>query len=214
MVLVVRDLKVQRGDRDIHCPDLTLAPGGTLALAGPSGSGKTSLLLALAGILKPASGTVEAAGTSLWTLSEERRAVFRGRHMGYVFASFHLVDALTVSENLQLARSCASLKPDSQRALELLGQMGIAGLLKQRADRLSQGQMQRVAIARALMNHPKLLLCDEPTAALDEATAHRLIQLLTRVAANEGAALVIATHDRRVMDACAVTLRIDEGMSA
>ena len=208
MAIVVRNLTVRRRNHDIRCPDISLLPGQSVAIAGPSGVGKTSLLLALAGVLKPQSGSIDIEGTALWALLEEKRAVFRGRHIGYVFASFHLVDALNVVDNLQLARTCADLPADLARADHLLTQLGIADLKRQRTDHLSQGQMQRVAIARALMNRPKVLLCDEPTAALDAATALRLIDLLKRSAEAEGAALIVATHDQRVMDAVDSTLHI------
>lgn len=208
MTVAVRNMTVRRRDREILCPDITLSAGETLAIAGPSGCGKTSILLALAGILKPHSGTIDISGTSLWSLSEEKRATFRGRNIGYVFASFHLVDALNVGDNLQLARTCADLPPDPVRARQLLEHLGVQALTGQRTDRLSQGQMQRVAIARALMNKPKVLLCDEPTAALDRIAAGRLIDLLKRSAEEEGAALIVATHDGRVMDALDSTLRL------
>ena len=197
----VQFLTVVRGDRTIACPDIYLGPGRSLALRGPSGVGKTSLLLAMAGILRPASGQVTIDDRSLWTLNDEGRARLRGRDIGYVFASFHLIDALNVMDNLQLARACADLPPDRERARTLLASLGIADLVGQRADRLSQGQMQRVALARALMNQPKILLCDEPTAALDDVAATAMIDLLTTLAAAEGAALLVATHDRRVMAA-------------
>ena len=214
MVLTVRDMAVRRRDHDISCPDIDLPAGGSLALAGASGAGKTSILLALAGILRPHSGRIDVAGTGLWALSEESRAVFRGRSIGYVFASFHLVDALDVIGNLQLAPACAGLPDDPERAHRLLDRLGIGALHRQRADRLSQGQMQRVAIARALMNRPKLLLCDEPTAALDPSSAMRLIDLLRDAADGEGAALIVATHDPRVMDAMGQTLHIASEVAA
>lgn len=201
MAFSVQFLTVVRGARTIACPDLYLGSGQSLALRGPSGVGKTSLLLAMAGILKPASGQVTIDGQSLWTLGEEGRARLRGRDIGYVFASFHLIDALDVMDNLQLARACAGLAPDRARAKTLLASLGIADLAGQRADRLSQGQMQRVALARALMNRPKILLCDEPTAALDDEAASAMIGLLKASAVAEGAALLVATHDRRVMAA-------------
>ncbi|MEI9904801.1 MAG: ATP-binding cassette domain-containing protein [Asticcacaulis sp.] len=208
MTVAVRNLVLRRRDREIRCPDFELPPGQSLAIAGPSGSGKTSILLALAGILKPQDGTIHVGGALLWSLSEERRAIFRGRNIGYVFASFHLVDALNVNENLQLARTCAGLPPDTERARTLLAHLGVQTLAGQRTDRLSQGQMQRVAIARAMMNHPKLLLCDEPTAALDAVSAGRLVDLLKRSAGEEKAALVMATHDPHVMAAADATLHI------
>lgn len=201
MVLSVRDLTVRRADRLISSPAIELAAGQSMALRGPSGVGKTSLLLAMAGILKPASGEVRLNGESLWSLGDEARATLRGREIGYVFASFHLIDALNVDDNLQLARACAGLPKDRKRGRDLLDSLGIGNLGHRRADKLSQGQMQRVALARALMNRPKLLLCDEPTAALDDESATAMIDLLKRSAAAERAALLVATHDRRVMDA-------------
>ncbi len=206
--LCVRNLTVRRRDRDIRCPDIALEAGGSLALAGPSGAGKTSILLAIAGLLRPQAGSVELGGTTLWALPDKRRAALRGTSIGYVFASFHLVDALNVEDNLQLARTCAGLPGDRDRAYRLLDQLGLGGLAQQRADRLSQGQMQRVAIARALMNRPKLILCDEPTAALDADTAAALTALLLTSARDEGAALIVATHDARVMAAVGQTLAI------
>jgi len=201
MVLSIDTLTVRRGDRVISSPKIALAAGQSLALRGPSGVGKTSLLLAMAGILKPESVEVWLDGTALWSLGDEARARIRGREIGYVFASFHLIDALNVGDNLQLARACAGLPQDWIRASSLLNALGIGNLRTRRADKLSQGQMQRVALARALMNGPKLLLCDEPTAALDDASAEAMIDLLKRSAVEAGAALLIATHDRRVMAA-------------
>ena len=210
----VQGLTVVRGDRTIACPDLHLAPGQSLALRGPSGVGKTSLLLAMAGILRPASGQVTIDGQALWTLGDEGRARVRGRDIGYVFASFHLIDGLDVMDNLQLARACADLAPDRRRAMSLLASLGMADLAGQRADRLSQGQMQRVALARALMNRPKILLCDEPTAALDDAAATALIDLLKAQAVAEGAALLVATHDRRVMASLDAVLELQAEVAA
>ncbi len=201
MVLSIDTLTVRRGDRVIVSPGIELAAGQSLALRGPSGVGKTSLLLAMAGILKPVSGEVWLNRTALWALGDEARARIRGREIGYVFASFHLIDALSVVDNLQMARACAGLPADASRAQKLLASLGIADLIGRRADRLSQGQMQRVALARALMNGPRLLLCDEPTAALDDAAAETMIDLLKRSAAEVGSALLVATHDRRVMAA-------------
>ncbi len=214
MVFKVQFLTVARGARTIACPDIYLAPGQSLALRGASGVGKTSLLLAMAGILRPASGQVTIDGQSLWTQGDEGRARLRGRDIGYVFASFHLIDALDVMDNLQLARACASLAPDRKRAMSILASLGIADLAGQRADRLSQGQMQRVALARALMNGPKILLCDEPTAALDDESAAAMIHLLKTQAASEGAALLVATHDRRVMAALDDVLELKAEVAA
>ncbi len=199
MTFEVRDMTVRRGERDIGCPDIALRAGQSLALIGPSGIGKTSLLLAMAGIVRPLTGSALLDGADLWRLNDEGRARLRGQRVGYVFAAFHLVDALDVLGNLQLARTCAGLPADPARARRLLDRLGLAGLEGRRADRLSQGQMQRVAVARALMNAPAVLLCDEPTAALDDTSARALIALLREAARDEGAALVVATHDSRVV---------------
>ena len=214
-MLNVEGLRVRRGDRLIISPNLSLGAGDSLALRGPSGAGKTSLLLAMAGVLKPESGRVFIDGQSVWDLGEEARAQARGRKIGYVFAAFHLIDALSVMDNLQLARACTGLGPDRGRAAQLLASLGIGELASRRVDRLSQGQMQRVALARALMNRPKVLLCDEPTAALDDTAAEAMIGLLTRSAAAEGAALLVATHDRRVMSSLGGTVALQaEGVTA
>ncbi len=208
VVLNVDGLSVRRGGRTIISPPISMGAGESLALRGRSGAGKTSLLLAMAGILKPAAGRVFVDGESVWDLGGEARALLRGRKIGYVFASFHLIDALSVMDNLQLARACAGLKPDRARAAALLQSLGLAGLEVRRSDQLSQGQMQRVALARALMNAPKVLLCDEPTAALDDESATAMIDLLKTSAAAEGASLLVATHDKRVMQSLGAVVEL------
>ena len=211
-MLEVRDLTIRRGDARIHAPDLDLAAGETLAVTGPSGVGKTSLLLALAGLLRPESGVARLDGQDVWRLPASARARLRGERIGYVFASFHLIDALSVIDNLRLARVCAGgpERDATARARALLERLGLDGLERRRADRLSQGQMQRVALARALMNQPSLLLCDEPTAALDDDSAQALIGLLLESAAEAGAALVVATHDPRMASAAARSVRLEK----
>lgn len=180
-------------------PDIALAPGRSLAIIGASGSGKTTALMAIAGIYPPAEGKIEVAGTALWSLGAHARDQFRGRHIGLVFQSFHLVDALSVSANLLLAANCAGLAPDRQRLDRLLHRLDLEAVLNKRADRISHGQAQRVAVLRALINNPALVLADEPTSALDDTNAAALLKLLREVSSEAGAALVVATHDKRVM---------------
>jgi putative ABC transport system ATP-binding protein len=164
--------------------------------------------MALAGIRAPASGEIVVEDTVLWGLSAAARDLFRGRRIGLVFQSFHLIDAVSVATNLALAARCAGLPPNNGRMDQLLETLQIAELRRRRADRISHGQAQRVAIARALFNKPAVVFADEPTSALDNASTARLLALLREAAAIEGAGLVIATHDRRVIDAVDETIEL------
>ena len=189
-------------------PDLAIPRGRSVAILGASGSGKTTALMALAGIRAPANGEIVVEDTALWRLSASARDLFRGRRIGLVFQSFHLIDAVSVATNLALAARCAGLPPDSGRMDQLLESLQIAQLRRRRADRISHGQAQRVAIARALFNKPAVVFADEPTSALDDASTARLLALLKGTAAIEGAGLVIATHDRRVIDSVDETIEL------
>ncbi|MEL6771741.1 MAG: ABC transporter ATP-binding protein [Bacteroidota bacterium] len=182
----------------LDVPYLRIDEGAHHLLLGPSGSGKTTLLHVLTGLQRPDRGTVMIGEQDLYDLSEGARDTFRGRHIGIVFQQFHLVQALTVVQNLMLAPSMAGLPADAHRARSLLGALGIAEKARAYPDELSQGQRQRVAIARALMNKPPLLIADEPTSALDDSTAEAVADLLLNAADREGATLVVATHDARI----------------
>ena len=209
-VLMARGLTLARNGRVFaRLPDLDLTPGRSVAILGASGSGKTTALLALAGIRAPTAGTIAVEGTDLWRLPAQQRDRFRGRRIGLVFQSFHIVDAVSVAANLALAARCAGLPNEPGRIASLLQRLGIADIANRRADRISQGQAQRVAVARALFNRPAVVLADEPTSALDDGNAATLLSLLKDNAAGEGAALVIATHDRRVIDAVDATVTIE-----
>lgn len=181
-------------------PDLDLAAGRTMALTGASGSGKTTALLALAGIRAPKTGRVQVGGESLWTLPAAKRDRLRGLRIGLVFQTFHLIDAVSVEDNLRLAARCAGAHADAKHIDDLLHGLDIAGLRHRRADRLSQGQAQRVAVARALVNRPSVVLADEPSSSLDDGNARAMLELLSAAARGHGAALLIASHDRRVLD--------------
>lgn len=194
-------------------PDFRLAAGQSMALVGPSGSGKTTALMAMAAIRPPIAGTLLVDGIDPWRLRRAARDHFRSYCVGLVFQSFHLVDALSVAANIQLPARCASKLVDSRitvrhhpfdaqaRLDHLLETLGLAGIRHRRADRISHGQAQRVAVARALFNRPALVLADEPTSALDDANAAALLSLLRTMAVSEGAGLVLATHDHRVLKA-------------
>lgn len=199
---------VRNGRRFAALPDISVVRGRSLAILGASGSGKTTALFALAGIRAPASGEVVIEDCAVWRLPTGKRDQFRGRRIGLVFQSFHLIDAVSVGTNLALAAACAGLRPDARRVHQLLDRLGIGELRNTRADRISHGQAQRVAVARALFNRPAVVLADEPTSALDDASAARLLALLKETAATEGAGLIVATHDRRVIDAVDDTVEL------
>ncbi len=190
-------------------PDFTVKAGEVLALIGASGSGKTTALMALAGIRPPAAGTVVVEETDIWALSTSKRDRFRGQKIGLVFQTFHLVDAVSVESNLSLAATCAGLKPDPVRIQTLMERLQIADLRHRLPGHLSQGQAQRVAMARALVNSPAVVIADEPTSALDDGNTHAMLELLVEVARENHAGLVIATHDRRVIEAVDVTLAME-----
>ncbi|MEH3115449.1 ABC transporter ATP-binding protein [Pedobacter terrae] len=169
-------------------------------LLGASGSGKSTLLNIVSGLLKPSQGEVLINGTDLYSLSARERDRFRGRHVGIIFQRPHLIRSLDVLDNLELAAVMAGLGVDHERNLSLLADLGIGELAKNYPDQLSQGQLQRVSVARALVNKPDLLIADEPTASLDDENANQVIKMLTTQAKDNGAALIIATHDARVRD--------------
>lgn len=167
-------------------------------LTGPSGSGKTTLLHVLAGILRPAKGSVSVAGQDLGALSASALDRFRGRTIGIVLQRLHLVGSLTVEGNLRLARYCADLPQDDRRIAEVLADLGIGDKAQAYPHELSHGEAQRVAVARAVLNRPKLILADEPTSNLDDAHCEQALRLLLEQAQHSGATLLIATHDARL----------------
>ena len=179
---------------------LDIAPGEFVAIVGRSGSGKTTLLNLLAGIDRPTSGTVHAAGADLGSLSESGLAAWRGRNVGLVFQFFQLLPTLTVAENVMLAMDFARKVPPGERrdrAQALLERVGIGDQADKLPAMLSGGQQQRAAIARALANDPPLLLADEPTGNLDSATAGAVLSLFAELNA-EGRSILVVTHERDI----------------
>ncbi|MEM7808403.1 MAG: ABC transporter ATP-binding protein [Planctomycetota bacterium] len=212
MSLRVRELRHAFVDPDgkpapvLDVPELDVDEAEQVALVGGSGTGKTTLLHCLAGIVQPDAGEVTVAGVDIASLPEAQRDAFRGRYVGYVFQTHHLLPGLNARENVLLGMTFAGGKPDRQRADDLLCDVGLGDRLDYLPGKLSVGQQQRVAVARALANRPKLLLADEPTGALDASTAQAVITLIKRLATEAGATLIVVTHDAAVAGALPRTL--------
>jgi putative ABC transport system ATP-binding protein len=198
-ILVLDRLARAYGRRTVVAIQSWAVPAGQHSLIlGPSGSGKTTLLHLIAGLLRPSRGSVRVAGQDLGALRPAQLDAFRGRMIGIVLQRLHLIAALTVRDNLRLARTLARLPPEPERIDTLIADLGLAALAGERPSRLSEGEAQRVAIGRAVVNHPALILADEPTSALDDANCAAVVTLLRAQAEASGATLVIATHDARL----------------
>jgi putative ABC transport system ATP-binding protein len=193
--------------------DVSLAvnAGESVAVVGASGAGKSTLLALLAGLDAPTSGEVWLEGTELSALDEDGRAAMRGKHVGFVFQSFHLVPSLTALENVMLPLELAGRADARQAAREVLSQVGLAGRLGHYPRQLSGGEQQRVAIARAFVTSPSVLFADEPTGNLDTATGARVVQLLFDLNRATGATLVLVTHDRDLAARCDRMVELDAG---
>ncbi len=176
-----------------------LEEGEQVALKGPSGCGKTTFLHLISGILAVDEGSIQVADTDLSQLSEAGRDRFRAKNIGYVFQSFHLMRDYTCLENVELGMSFGP-GADQKFARSLLERVGLEHRLDYRASALSVGQQQRVALARALANRPKLVLADEPTGSLDEENARVALSLIRELCQENGAALILATHDQRIVE--------------
>ncbi|OIQ21365.1 MAG: ABC transporter ATP-binding protein [Flavobacterium sp. MedPE-SWcel] len=181
-------------------PDITAQDGDTLLITGGSGKGKTTLLHLLGGLLKPQSGEIHIEDTNIATLSDKKLDHFRGKNIGLVLQQSYFVASLNVLENVALASWLATGKQATEKAKELLEQLGLKDQLQKLPSQLSIGQQQRVSIARALINEPKLLLADEPTSSLDDENAVIVADMLSGLAKQYGTALVIVTHDQRLKE--------------
>jgi ABC-type lipoprotein export system ATPase subunit len=184
----------------IDVPALRLEAGMQTALAGGSGSGKTTLLHLIAGIVAADAGEIRIAGLPMTGVRESQRDALRARHVGYVFQTFNLLAGFTALENVELGM-LFGVGRDTPRARALLERVGMGGRLNFRPRQLSVGQQQRVAVARALANRPDLVLADEPTGNLDARHAAEALALIRDVCRENGAALLIVSHDPRVLDA-------------
>jgi putative ABC transport system ATP-binding protein len=182
--------------------DLDIPPGEMALLVGPSGCGKTTLISIIAGLLDPTGGAVSVLGADLARLRGRALVNFRGRNIGFVFQQYNLLPALTAAENAAVPLVIAGVarRRAIARATRLLEALGLGDRAQAFPAQLSGGQQQRVAIARALVHEPRLLVCDEPTAALDAQAGHTVMELLRRVAVQPGRAVIVVTHDNRVFE--------------
>lgn len=186
--------------KQLRFPDFQIRREEHCLLLGESGSGKTTMLHLLGGLLKSQQGTIRIGGTDITQLSETALDHFRGKSLGFIFQKNHLINSLTVKDNLILSPYLAGLQQNASRAENLLNILGLSENIDSKISQLSQGQLQRVAIARAVINNPSVILADEPTSALDDKNCERVINLLLSVAAESHSTLIVATHDQRLKD--------------
>jgi putative ABC transport system ATP-binding protein len=193
--------------------DLKTRSGDIQLLMGPSGSGKTTLLSILGGILTPTAGQVFLLGQDITQLSRHRLAQFRLKNIGFIFQGFNLFPALTASENIEAALELKGIHGREARlqAQKLLTQVGLADKTHTLPKDLSGGQKQRIAIARSLTGKPRLIMADEPTAALDSQRGRAVIELLRSLAKEEGCTVIMVTHDPRIIDIADRVVAVEDG---
>lgn len=190
-------------------------PSGIIQiLMGPSGSGKTTLLSILAGLLTPTAGKIEIIGEDITKMSRSKLSQFRLHNIGFIFQGFNLFPALTASENVEVALNLKGIKGKTAKneANILLEQVGLKDKVNQMPRDLSGGEKQRVAIARALAGKPKIIMADEPTAALDSQSGHAVIELLSHLAKEEGCTVLMVTHDPRMVDIADNVANLEDGV--
>jgi len=204
------------GDGRVHAVQdacLVVRRGELVAVMGPSGSGKTTLLSVAGGLLAPSAGCVEIDGVDIGALSQAELTEFRLRKIGFVFQTFHLIEALSATENVELPLNLAGIfRPaSSERATRLVHQLGLAERATFRPRELSGGEKQRVAVARALANDPPVLLADEPTGSLDSRAGQEVIELLHDAAHVMGKAVLVVSHDPRIRPFADQIVTIEDG---
>ena len=188
--------------------NLTLDEGKFIVILGPSGAGKSTLLNLLGGLDSPTSGTITVDGRDISTLTNDELADYRAYAVGFVFQSYNLIPTLTVYENVALVREIA---PDALSPEEMLEKVGLSDHMKNFPSQLSGGEQQRVSIARALTKNPKILLCDEPTGALDSQTGVMVLKLLLEMARDYGKTIVIVTHNQNIARMADCVIHVKNG---
>lgn len=187
---------------------LTLEEGKFVVILGPSGAGKSTLLNMLGGLDSPTSGTIKVDGTDISTLNQNELADYRASTVGFVFQFYNLIPTLTVLENVALVKEISKRPLDAGK---MLAEVGLSDHAKNFPAELSGGEQQRVSIARALAKNPKILLCDEPTGALDSETGVMVLKLLLSMAKNYGKTIVVVTHNQNIAKMADVVIRVKNG---
>jgi putative ABC transport system ATP-binding protein len=208
-------LSLGRGAARVHILKgitLNIGRGETVGLVGPSGSGKSTLLTVMAGLEQPDRGTVKLEGQPLTGLGEDALARVRGARIGIVFQSFHLIPTMTALENVAVPLELAGAKDAAARARVELDRVGLAARATHYPTQLSGGEQQRVALARALAPNPAILVADEPTGNLDEATGAGVVELMFALKRDRGATLILVTHDLALARRCDRTIRLRSGL--
>ena len=211
---VARDfIAGQQTIRVLHGIDLDVAPGELTYLVGESGSGKTTLISIMCGILWPTEGSVEVFGTPIYGLSDDDLVRFRLENIGFIFQQYNLIPAIDAASNAAVPLIARGMDRQEarERAVAMMEKLNIANQADKLPNQLSGGQQQRVAIARALVHEPRLVVCDEPTAALDATSGRRVMDLLRDVALAEDRACIIVTHDNRIFDLADRILVLEDG---
>lgn len=199
------------GDHELRALDrvnMTLDEGKFVVILGPSGAGKSTFLNMLGGLDSPTSGKIIVEGKDISTLSNDELAEYRAEKVGFVFQFYNLVPTLTVHENVALVKDIA---PNALSAAKMIDEVGLSDHLKNFPSELSGGEQQRVSIARALAKNSKILLCDEPTGALDSETGVIVLKLLLKMAKNYGKTIVIVTHNQNISKMADVVIRVKNG---
>ncbi len=191
--------------------DLSVTAGETIGVVGPSGSGKSTMMMIIAGLERPTSGTVRVAGNDLARLNEDALALFRRRSVGIVFQAFHLVPTMTAVENVAVPLEFARVAEAFDRAQASLETVGLGNRLAHYPAQLSGGEQQRVAIARAFATEPALLLADEPTGNLDGETSEQVIDVLFEQAERNATTLLLITHDTTIARRCSRVVHLRDG---
>ena len=195
----------------LHSLNLTIPDGQFISIVGPSGSGKSTLLGLIAGLDAPTAGDIRIDGESIVAMNEDALARLRGKKIGFVFQSFHLIPSLTAFENVLVPMEIAGVPDAPARARQLLVDVDLTARASHYPSQLSGGEQQRVAIARAFANDPSILLADEPTGNLDSTTGHHVIDLLLQIHRSRKSTLVLVTHDPEIAAIADMTISLRDG---